>query len=59
MAKVKVSCGTIDASYKGVAKPTLEAKFLQTEAERQKYEPIMKKLQEEGLKSSGTTISGI
>lgn len=56
---VVVTCGTIDESYRGVADPKLDVVFLQTEAERAQYEPIMKKLQEEGLSTSGTTISGI
>ncbi|MBR3690288.1 MAG: hypothetical protein IKL97_04235 [Eggerthellaceae bacterium] len=56
---VKVTCGTIDESYRGIADPKLEVVFLQTEEERAKYEPIMKRLQEEGLATQGTTISGI
>lgn len=56
---VTVTCGTIDAAYRGIADPKLDVVFLQTEAERAKYEPIMKRLQEEGLDAQGTTISGI
>lgn len=56
---VTVTCGTIDESYRGIADPKLDVVFLQTEAERAKYEPIMQKLQEEGLATEGATISGI
>ena len=57
--KVVVSCGTVNPEYRGVAQPELTAVFLQTEAERKKYEPIMKHFQENGLDAAGTTISGI
>ena len=54
MAGVKVECGTIDPSYKGVANPVLEAVYLQTEEERAKYEPIMKDLVENGVQGEAT-----
>ena len=58
-ATVTVSCGNIDSTYRGVADPQLEAVYLQTEAERERYEPIMEYFLENGLDSEGTTISGI
>lgn len=57
--RVKVECGTVDPSYRGVVNPQLKTVYLQTEAERAKYEPIMKKLLEEGLPETGGQISGI
>lgn len=56
---VIVTCGSVDESYRGVVDPQLDAKFLQTEEERERYEPIMKRLVSEGLPTEGATISGI
>lgn len=58
-SNVAVSCGTIDPDYRGVADPQLEAVYLQTEAERERYEPIMEYFLENGLEAEGATISGI
>ena len=54
MADVKVECGTIDPEYKGVANPTLEAVFLQTEEEAEKYGAIMKEIMESGIQAEAT-----
>ncbi len=54
-----IRCGTIDSEYRGIADPQLEAVYLQTEEERERYEPIMQQLFENGLDVEGETISGI
>lgn len=56
---VLVECGTIDASYKGVANPQLNAVYLQSAEEEARYAPIMRELMENGLEVTGEKISGI
>ena len=47
------------ADYKGVKDPTLEAVYVQTPAEAQKYDPIMKEIRENGLGTDRKLQSGI
>ena len=54
-----IKCGSIDPEYRGIADPQLEAVYLQTEEERERYEPIMQHFLENGLEAEGETISGI
>lgn len=57
-SKVKIACGAFD-DYKGIIDPKLDVVFLQTDAEKQKYQPAMDYLVENGLETEGSTISGI
>ena len=56
---VTIECGTVDASYRGVVDPQLEAVYVQSPKEEAKYAPIMKELLENGLPTEGEKISGI
>ena len=47
------------ADYKGVKEPKLEAVYVQTPAEAQKYEPIMQEIRENGLGAKRKLQSGI
>lgn len=47
------------ADYKGVKDPKLEAVYVQTAAEAEKYEPVMQHIRENGLNSERKLQTGL
>lgn len=57
-AAVRYEAGAA-ADYNGVKNPTLEAVYVQTPAEAEKYEPIMREIRENGLNSKRKLQTGL
>ena len=47
------------ADYSGVKNPTLDAVYVQTAAEAEKYEPVMREIRENGLNSKRKLQTGL
>ena len=57
-AAVRYEAGAA-ADYNGVKNPTLEAVYVQTPSEAEKYEPIMREIRENGLNSKRKLQTGL